>query len=113
MNGVPNKVYSQGVEGRDMWEEVLRFFRKHADQKIFNNATKFYAEKKFGLFIDLRSMSDNKMHGSGLRLVNTKDGVNLEIQRTTSGSGNVKCYIFAIADAQFSIANKELQSVQY
>ena len=113
MNGVPNKVYSQGVEGRDMWEEVFRFFGKHADQKIFNNATKFYAEKKFGLFTDLRSMSDNKMHGSGLRLVNTKDGVNLEIQRAASGSGNVKCYIFAIADAQFSIVNKELQSVEY
>ncbi|KAL9953137.1 hypothetical protein ACROYT_G040500 [Oculina patagonica] len=23
VNGIPNKVYSQGVEGRDMWEEVL------------------------------------------------------------------------------------------
>lgn len=113
VNGVPNKVYSQGVEGRDMWEEVLRFFGKNADQKMFNNATKFYAEKKFGLFIDLRSMSDNNMHGSGLRLVNTKDGVNLEIQRTASGSGNVKCYIFAIADAQFSIVNKELESVEF
>ena len=36
---------------------------------------KFYAEGKYGVFIDLRSMSDN-FHGSGLKLINTKDGVN-------------------------------------
>ena len=30
--------------------------------------TKFYAGNRFGLFIDLRSMSDNNPHGSGLRV---------------------------------------------
>lgn len=86
MNGVSNRVYSYGVEGKDMWEEVLRFFGKHAAQNIFNNATKFYADKKFGLLIDLSSVSYNNMHGSRLRLVNTKDDVQLELQRTTSVS---------------------------
>ena len=56
--------------------------------------TKFYTNKKFGLLIDLRSMEDNTMHGSGTRLVNTKDGVHLEIERKASGSGDVKCYVW-------------------
>ena len=77
------------------------------------DATKFNTDDKFGLFIDLRSMDDNNLHGSGLWLVNTKDGVQLEIERTTSGFGNVKCHIFIISDAQFIILNKELDSVMY
>ena len=64
------------------------------------NATEFFAGDKFALFIDLRSMKDNDLHGSGMRLVNTKDGVHLSISRTASGSGNAKCHIFILADAQ-------------
>lgn len=45
------------------------------------DATKFYTEDKFGLSTDLRSMEGHDLHSSGLRLVNTKDGVQLEIER--------------------------------
>ena len=34
------------------------------------------------------------VHFSGLGLVNTKDGVQLEIQRTSCGSGNLNCHVF-------------------
>ena len=64
-----------------------------------------------GLFIDIRSMRDNELHGSGLRLVNTKGEVQLSIKRTASGSANVKCHIFILSDAQFNIVNRELESV--
>ena len=36
-------------------------------------------------------MADTTMHGNGQRLVNTKDGVNLAIERNTTGSGIEKC----------------------
>ena len=77
------------------------------------NATKFYTEDKFGLMIDLRSMADNSMHESGTRLVNTKDGVQLELERNASGSGNVNCHIYVISDAQMNIIGRQLESVQY
>ena len=100
INGVPNKVNSLGLEPRDQWEKVLRHFGAINGGIIDNmDATKVYTGDKFGLFIDLRSIKDRKMHGSGLRLVNTKDGVQLEIQRTGSGSGTIKCHIFILADA--------------
>lgn len=51
--------------------------------------------------------------GSSVRLVNTKDGVFLEIDRKTSGSGNVKCHVFTISNSQMNIIEKQLQSVQY
>ena len=40
---------------------------------------------KFGLLIDLRSMADQFMHGSGVRLVNPTDGVQLELVRDGNG----------------------------
>ena len=52
-------------------------------------ATDFYAGDRFALFIDLRSIRDNELHGSGLRLVNTMEGVQLLIKKTASGSGNL------------------------
>jgi len=58
-------------------------------------------------------MEDNTMHGSGTRLVNTKDGVHLEIERKASGSGDVKCYVYTISDAQMNIMDRQLESVQY
>ena len=75
--------------------------------------TKFYTDNKFGLLIDLRSMEGNTMHGSGTRLVNTKDGVHVEIEGKASGSGNLKCHVYTISDAQMNIMDTQLESVQY
>ena len=74
---------------------------------------KYLTANKFGLWIDLRSMADTTMHGNGQRLVNTQDGVQLEIERTASGSGNTNCYIFSVSDSQMNIMNRQLESVQY
>ena len=70
------------------------------------------AGDRFGLFIDPRSMKENDLRGSGLRLVNMK-GVQPAINRKASGSGNVKCHIFILSDAQLNIINRELESVTY
>ena len=73
---------------------------------------KFYAEDKFGLLIDLRSVASQEMHGSGTRLVNSTDGVQLEIERST-GSEPFNCHVFIISDALFGIQSRQLASVMY
>ena len=72
VNGIPNKIYSQGMKTRDFWEEIFRRFGKENSSL---DATDFYTGDRFALFVDLRSMKENNLHGSGLRLVNTKEGV--------------------------------------
>ena len=112
IDGMPNKIFSQGLETKDLWEEVSRFFIENeaaSDMTI----SKFYTGNRFGLFIDLRSLSDNTLHGTGLRLVNTKGGVQLEIKRTAAGSGNFNCYLYVISDAQVSLLNGQLESIQF
>ena len=77
------------------------------------NATKFYTGDKFGLVIEMRSMADQSMHGSGTRIVNSTDGVQLEIERKAEGSGDVKCHVFVISDSQFNLMERQLEPVQF
>ena len=77
------------------------------------NATDFYARDGFGLFINRRSVRDIDLHGSGLRLVNMKEGVQLVINIKALGSVKVKCHIFILSDTQLNIINRELESVTY
>ena len=73
---------------------------------------KFCTKNKFGLLIDLRSMASQEMHGSGIRLVNSTDGIQLEIERDAKGSGQANCHVFVISDSYFNILSSQLESVQ-
>ena len=82
VNGVPNRVYNEGISGTDMWREISRFLKpKPKSGRPNMDLTKYLTGSKFDLFIDLRSMADTTLHGNGQRLVNTQDGVQLEIER--------------------------------
>ena len=113
INGSPNMLYNNGIESRDIWSEVSRFFMKEKSKPQHMTLEKFFAKNKFGLLIDLRSMASQEMHGSGTCLVNTTDGVQLEIERDRKGTGTVNCHVFVISDSQFNIIGKQLESVQY
>ena len=113
VNGSPNMIFNDGIEGKDMWEEASRFFVKEKNKTEHMNVTKFYTDDKFGLVIDMRTMADQSMHGSGKRIVNSTDGVQLEIERKAEGSGDVKCHVFVISDSQFNIMDRQLESVQF
>jgi len=113
VNGVPNRLFNNGVEERDMWKMASRFFVRDKNKIENMNLTKFYTEDKFGLLIDMRSVAPQEIHGSGKRLVNSTDGVHLKIERDAKGSGVVNCHVFVISDAQFNIMGRQLQSVQY
>ena len=97
-----------------MWREISRFFgtkstkSSGAYDKPNMSLAKYLAGNKFGLFIDLRSMADTTLHGDGQRLVNTQDGIQLTIERNTTGSGTVKCHIFSISESQMNIMSQQL-----
>ena len=105
-------LYNNGIEARDIWSEVSRFFMKEEHKPQHMTLQKFYANNKFGLLIDFRSMESKKMHGSGIRIANSTDGVQLEIERDAKGTGNLNCHVYIISDCQFNIMNSQLESVQ-
>ena len=95
IDGVPNMLYSRGMIPTDLYKSILQRFTGDTSVKEKD----FYTNDKFALWIDLRTHSDNNIHGSGLALRDTRDGVKLEIRRTTGGSGTITCHMFIVADA--------------
>ena len=89
ISGIPNRVYNNGIKGYDMWREVSRLFstksKKQGADIYSPNMTlaKYLTGNKFGFFLDLRSMAGTNMHGSGQRLVNSENGVQIALTRTT------------------------------
>ena len=110
IDGMPNKLYSNGMVPADFWESLKkRFDTKDAEVKQID----FYEDNKFALWIDLRTHPDNDIHGGGFLLKNTRDGVKIEIRRQTSGSGSITCNMFLVADAVMEIINSNLHSIKY
>lgn len=112
VNGVPNRLNNEGLETTDLLEAASGFFVKKRNKTQHLNAHKFYTDDKFSLLIDLCSMDAQDMHGSGTRLVNTQDGVQIELERTTSGSANFICHICTISDSQMNMG-QQLESGQF
>ena len=111
INGVPNKVYSQGLKPTDIYRDVVRRFGDHI------SPTQFFHGSKYALWVDLRTTEDNDIHGQGLKLVSTQDGVTLEIKRTKNSSAGatdrINCHIFVVGDAQMNVEGNQLQSIAY
>ena len=109
IDGVPNMLYSRGMIPTDLYKSILQRFTGDTSVKEKD----FYTNDKFALWIDLRTHSDNNIHGSGLALRDTRDGVKLEIRRTTGGSGTITCHMFIVADVLMEISNSSLRSIMY
>ena len=109
IDGVPNMLYSRGMIPTDQYKSIPQRFTGDISVKEKD----FYTNDKFALWIDLRTHSDNNIHGSGLALRNTRDGVKLEICRKAGGSGNITCHVFIVADALMEIMNSSLRSIMY
>ena len=101
VEGLPNLVYSQDYKAQQQYSEICRYFKKSNPYVTLAN---FYADNKFGLFIDFRSNADDQLHGSGLKIVNSKDGIQLQITKSNTGaSGNIMAFTYLISDSQFNI----------
>jgi len=113
INGSPNMIYSQRIVAEDLWEEASRVFVREKNKTEHMAPKLFLTGDRFGLLVDLRSMADRSMHGSGERLVNSTDGVQLELERKASGSRTINCQVFMISDAQLNILGNQFVDVQY
>ena len=101
IDGVPHKLFSDGMKGTNVWKSLKqkegydkRLHGHFKEQDIHND--------KFAVWVDLRASPDNWLHGDGLVVGRSKDGVRLELTWTGSGVSGVAvgtCYAFVVADA--------------
>ena len=92
------------------WESMKKRF-SWKDSGI--KQKEFFTGNKFALWVDLKSYANDNIHGSGMLLKNTRDGVKLEIKRKVGVSGNINCYMYVVADSLVEIMNQNLKEIIY
>ena len=64
-----------------------------------------YLVNKYALWLDLRTIDENKLHGTGRQIGNTSGGINVQVEKKAESAGALKAYIYLIMDAQLNIQN--------
>ena len=101
INGMPYQLYAGGLQGRDIYPELKKYFYKENSDVTWEECLAI----KFGLWIDKRSSTDNTLHGSG-RAVN--QGISLQIEKASEAScSDLMCYVFSLdySVAHLSVTN--------
>ena len=74
VEGVPNELYAQNMEYRHQYDEIVKHFAEgrlkeagaiHKDLQLHNVNIASYYTNKYALWLDFRTIDDNRLHGSG------------------------------------------------
>ena len=93
VEGVPNELYAQNMEYRHQYDEIVKHFAEgrlkesgaiQKDLQLHNVNIASYYTNKYALWLDFRTMDDNRLDGSGRRLENTSEAIQLQITKRLS-----------------------------
>ena len=122
VEGVPNELYAQNMEYRHQYNEIVKHFAEarlkeagsiQKDLQLHNVNIASYYTDKYALWLDFRTIDDNRLHGSGRRLENTSEGIRLQITKKAESAGKLSCYLYIFQDAQINISDTQFLNVVY
>ena len=122
VEGVPNELYAQNMEYRHQYDEIVKHFAEdqlkeagaiQKDLQLHNVDIASYYTDKYALWLDFRTIDDNRLHGSGRRLENTSEGIRLQITKKAESAGKLSCYLYIFQDAQINISDAQFLNVVY
>ena len=120
VEGVPNKLYAQNMEYHHQYDEIVKHFSEgrlkeagavQKDLQLDNVNIASYYNNKYALWLDFRTIDDNRLHGSGRRLENTSEGIRLQITKESGSAGKLSCYLYIFQDAQINISDAQFLNV--
>ena len=121
VEGVPNELYAQNMD-RHQYDEIVKHFAEgwlkeagaiQKDLQLHNINIASYYTDKYALWLDFRTIDDNRLHGSGRQLENTSEGIRLQITKESGASGKLSCYLYIFQDAQININDAQFLNVVY
>ena len=117
---VPNELYAQNMEHHHQYNEIVKHFAEgrlkeagaiQKDLQLHNINIASYYTDKYALWLDFRTIDDNRLHGSGRRLENTSEGIRLQITKESGSAGKLSCYLYIFQDAQINISDAQFLNV--
>ena len=111
-------MYAQNIEYRHQCDEIIKHFGEgrlkgagaiQIDLQLHDvNIVSYYTDK-YALWLDFRTIDDNRLHGSGRQLENTSElGIRLQITKVAG-----YCYLYICRDAQINISDAQFLNVVY
>ena len=122
VEGVPNELYAQNMEYRLQYDKIMKHFGEgrlkeagaiQKDLQLHNVNIASYYTDKYALWLDFRTIDDNRLHCSGRRLENTSEGIRLQITKEAGSAGKLSCYLYIFQDAQINISDAQFLNVVY
>ena len=122
VEGVPNELYAQNMEYRHQYNEIIQHFAEgrlkeagfiQKDLQVHNVNIGSYYTDKYALWLDFRSIDNNRLHGSGQAIQNTSEGIRLQITKEAGSAGKLSCYLYIFQDAQINISDTQFLNVVY
>ena len=118
--GKPKQLYSQGMRSFEQYDEACKYFAEgrlaneiQAQLQLYDLSVGKYLVNKYALWLDLRTIDENELHGMGRQIGNTSGGITIQIEKKTETAGALKAYIYLIMDAQLNIQNNAYVSAVY
>ena len=117
VEGVPNELYAQNMEYRHQYDEILKHFGEgwlkeagaiQKDLQLHNVNTASYYTDKYALWLDFRTIDNNRLHGSGRQLENTSEAIRLQITKESGSVGKLSCYLYIFQDAEINIRDDQV-----
>ena len=122
VEGSPNELYSQSMQYYHQYDEIVKHFAEgrlkeagaiQKDLQLHNVNIASNYTNKYALWLDLRTIDDNRLHGSGRQLENTSEGIRLQITKKAESAGKLSCYLYIFQDAQINISDAQFLNVLY
>ena len=70
-----------------------------------------YYTDKYALWLDFRTIDDNRLHSLGRLLGNTSEGIRLQITKEAGSADKLSCYLYIFQDAQINISDTQFLNV--
>ena len=106
IEGKPNQLYTSGMKKENTFDQILRLFRENGV-----SLGEFLTEK-YALCLDMRPSIDPQAHGNGVDLVNTSEGITLQINRIARGTGKLNLLVYVLQDVQLNFQYGRYHSME-
>ena len=107
LEGKPNQLYAQGMRSFEQYDEICKYFaegkqrdndandiQKHS--QLYDLSLGEYLVNKYALWLDFRTIDENKLHGTGRRIENASEGIALQIEKKEESAGALNAYYFIL-----------------
>ena len=120
MEGKPNQLYAQEMRSFEQYDEAHKYFAEgklanevQAQLQLYDVSLGEYLVNKYVLWLDFRTIDENKLNRMGMRIENALEGITLQIENKEESAGAPNAYIYLIMDAQLNIQSGAYVSAIY